>query len=417
MSWNSSKPPAEPGSKQPPASRTVALAAVVPPDNSGKTAFLISCGVMIGLVAVMAAMCAFFNVLGSFAAKPAISLIGAINAVVLAIPYFLVILWIDRNEKEPPHLIASAFLWGAIMATMISCIVNTLFGIVVGSIIQNAAISGQLTASISAPFIEELTKGAALWVIFLFFKKDFDNVMDGIVYGAVVGLGFAAFENFMYYVGTQNIQQTFLLTMMRGVLGSVGSHACYTAICGIGFGLFRVMRSGVIRWLMPPLFLGAAMFMHFAWNTFVGLFFPSNYVPGSIIEEILVIITSMGSAVFILQLPFVFFVGIVTIFALRHERKLIEQYLASETAPVLRPGELSTLVPARRRSWHNLKLLLTGQLSQWWERRRRQRLLIRLAFEKWHMDNEAKLGQQVQGHYHAERILTLRRTLSSKDMN
>ncbi len=400
------------GGKRPPPGRTVALANVVPPDNSGRTMFLASCGVLILMMGGLAAACAFMNVFGSFAEKPMISFVSAFNAVVLAIPYFMVILWMDRNEKEPPHLIASAFLWGAIMSTMISCVVNTLFGAIAQGVIGDPAAAGQLTASISAPFIEELTKGAALWVIFLFFKKDFDNVMDGIVYGALVGLGFAAFENFMYYARTDTLLSTFVLTMMRGVIGSVGSHACYTALTGIGFGLFRVMRKGALRWAMPPLFLGLSMFTHFAWNTFVGFFFPSNYTPGGIIQELAMIITSMGSAVFILQLPFVVFVLIVTAVSLRHERKLIEQYLSTEVAPVLMPGELQRLVPARRRSWHSFKLLATFRLGEWFKTRKRNRKLIRLAFEKWHMDQEAKLDQKIQGHYHAERVLGLRKELA-----
>ncbi len=399
--------PSPGGSKRPPPGRTVALAAVVPPDNTGHKAFLVSCGIMILIGAVAASGCAFFIVGESFASKPGLALLSAFNAVALAIPYFFVILWLDRNEKEPPHLIASAFLWGAVMATAISCVVNTLFGSIAQGIIGDAAVSGQLTASISAPFIEELTKGAALLVIYLFFRKDFDNVMDGIVYGAIVGLGFAAFENFMYYVRTDNIAQALALTWMRGVVGSIGSHACYTAITGVGLGLFRVMRKGPLRYIFPPMAIGLAMFVHFAWNTFVGAFIAQGEGAAK------VLLVSLPSAVIVLQLPFVFFVVVVSFFSLRHERKLIERYLSTETAPVLMPGELQRLVPARRRAFHAFKLLLSFRMGAWWTARKRNRLLVRLAFEKWHMDEEARLDDKVEGHYHAERVIKLRRELTA----
>ncbi|HIF04269.1 MAG TPA: PrsW family intramembrane metalloprotease, partial [Candidatus Poseidoniales archaeon] len=48
---------------------------------------------------------------------------------------------------------------------------------------------------------------------------------------------------------------------MRGVVGSIGSHACYTAMTGVGFGLFRVMRKGYLRFIFPFAGLGLAMFI------------------------------------------------------------------------------------------------------------------------------------------------------------
>lgn len=401
-----STPPKRPKT-QPEGGRTVALAAIVPPDNSGQKVFLLSCGVMIGLAALIAASCALLNTSASFIEKPAISLVGALGAATLAVPYALVILWLDRNEKEPPHILASAFLWGAVMATMFSCVVNSLFGAIAQGVIGDAAVSHQLTASLSAPPTEEFTKGLALLAIFLFFRKDFDNVMDGITYGAITGLGFAAFENFMYYAGTNNLAETATLIFMRGVLsGMGGSHACYTAITGIGFGLFRVMRKGALRWAMPPLFLSFAIFTHFAWNTFVGL------IVGNEESAAMVLFVKMPLAVAVLQLPFLFMVFSVAFFSLRHEHKLIQKYLASEAPPILLPGELDALIPARRRTFAQLRRLLSFQWKDYARTRTRQRLLIRLAFEKWHMDQEALLNQNLEGHYHATRVIQLRQQLS-----
>ena len=377
------------------------LAEVVPPDNSGRKAFLLSCGLLIALLTIFSLGCVFViftdaTVTNFKEGKPEVLLLSLIAAPVLALPYFLVIMWLDRNEKEPPHLILSAFLWGAVIAVGISCVFNSYFGSIFG---------GQLTASFSAPFIEEVTKGAALLVIYLFFKKDFDNVMDGIVYGAVVGLGFAAVENFMYYSRTPDIDQATNLIILRGVIGSIGSHACYTALTGIGLGLFRVKRAGKLRYLFPIAGLMLAMFVHFAWNTFIGLFFIGAE------SDQMVLLVRMPIAVTVLQMPFVILVVLVSFFSLRHERKLIENYLSTETAPVLMPGELVGLVPARRRTIRSMKLFFTFKLAKWWRRKKRDRLLIRLAFEKWHMDQEAQLEDKVAGHYHAERVLSLRREL------
>ena len=46
-----------------------------------------------------------------------------------------------------------------------------------------------------APIIEESLKGLAVLLVFLLFRKEFDSILDGIVYAAITALGFAATEN------------------------------------------------------------------------------------------------------------------------------------------------------------------------------------------------------------------------------
>ena len=515
MNQNPPVPPPQQPRRRAPVGRTQVLADMTPPDDSSKKAFLMSCGVLIVLLFLMSIGCLMFNVIGGFISKPLIAGVGAICAVLLGVPYLLIILWLDRNEKEPPWLLATAFLWGAVISTMVSCVFNTSFGCVAQGVF--GPLGGLLTASFSAPFIEEITKGLALVAIFLFFKKEFDNVLDGIVYGAVVGLGFAVFENWLYYVQICNsVEDVFYLAFIRGVVAGVGSHACYTALFGIGIGLFRVMRSGGTRWLMPPLFLALAMFVHFSWNTFAGFFFPSGIddikastlkgrlvqtgwelqgqvkrynakkiskghyykasvradkalagdpqlkgtvrvfqmksdkgadkvvkkYPEAAIERdgrVVVVADLPDSdageqqllraalsptlaeiakgpiflpALFI-HIPFVLLVLVVSIVSLRHETRLIRTYLATEKAPVLHQGELDRLVPASRRGWHVMSLLLRFRFGDWWRRRQRNTLLIRLAFERWHMDSEDKADRKMDGHFHAKRVLELRTELSN----
>ncbi len=400
---------ADQSSPSPPAgknqSRTQALAALAPPDQTGRQTLMITCGTIIIFAAIFAFGCAFLNVLEGFVNKPSIAVVAAFNASIMVIPYAAIILWLDRNEKEPPALLITAFLWGAIMATGASCVVNTFFGSVTNAILMNPAASGQLTASIIAPFIEEITKGMALLVIWLFFRKEFDNVLDGIVYGAIVGLGFAGYENFIYYVRCETIYEVFQLTWLRGVVAGVGSHACYTALFGGALGLFRVMRKGAARWIFPPLGLGMAMFAHFAWNTFTGFFIRD----GASDAEVLLV--SVPLAALIIHIPFVLFILAVSGFALRHEKKIITGFLAEEKEPIIFEAERAFVLPPRR-TLHNFVLLLTLKWGSWWRRRKRNQLLVKLAFEKWHMDREHKLEQTEYGHYHATRILKLRKKLT-----
>ena len=74
-------------------------------------------------------------------------------------------------------------------------------------------------------------------------------------------------------------------------------------------------------------------------------------------------------------------------------------------------GEIDRLVPARRRLAHALVLLSRGQGREWARVRRRNRLLIQLAFERWHMDREELAGLEVQAGVHARRVTELRKRI------
>src|SRR5207237_10447130 len=49
-----------------------------------------------------------------------------------------------------------------------------------------------------AGILEELAKGLAVLMLFLIMRNEVDDVVDGIVYGAAVGLGFNLLESMSY---------------------------------------------------------------------------------------------------------------------------------------------------------------------------------------------------------------------------
>jgi RsiW-degrading membrane proteinase PrsW (M82 family) len=320
---------------------------------------------------------------------PLMTAFAFVLATSTALPYCALLLWFDRNEQEPVLLVLTAFMWGAVVATAVSLVVNTAFGAAMMGVTGDAWLSGQLTASFSAPFIEELTKGAAVMFLFLLFRRDFDNVLDGMLYGALVGLGFAWFENVLYYVraGEGGVTEMLKLTYLRGFLNGISSHVAYTGLTGLGFGLVRVMRKGVLRWAFVPLFWGMAMFAHFMWNTFVG---PLIYATGATSETV-VYLVSLPIAVLVLQSPFVLLLLGVALLVWRHERRLIVKYLDAEPDHVVHPDEVRTLVPARRRAWNSARRFLSHGPLTWWRYRGINSDLIKLAFVKWHHDRDDEI--------------------------
>ena len=173
------------------------------------------------------------------------------------IPAFLCaafVYWIDRYEKEPKILLGVAFFWGAVVATagalVSQLILQGTFAIATGS--ESAAELAGTT--LFAPLTEESLKGFAVLLVFLFFRREFDSVLDGLVYAGVVALGFAATEDTLYLFSeaTENgIEGMMGLWVLRVVLGIWG-HPFYTAWMGLGLAASRLSRSPLVRWLAPP---------------------------------------------------------------------------------------------------------------------------------------------------------------------
>ncbi|MEZ4499997.1 MAG: PrsW family glutamic-type intramembrane protease, partial [Thermomicrobiales bacterium] len=116
--------------------------------------------------------------------------IATVAAVVPAIVYVLAILSFDRYEQEPLRAIAYAFSWGATGAVLFSVVAEGVFaGITTAAAGEDAA--GALTLIVGAPLIEESFKGLALLILLRTYRHELNSVLDGLVYGAVIGIGFA----------------------------------------------------------------------------------------------------------------------------------------------------------------------------------------------------------------------------------
>lgn len=174
------------------------------------------------------------------------------------------LLWLDRLEAEPVPQLVFAFGWGAVVATFVALVVNSY------SLTVLTRYGGSVsTASVLvAPWVEETAKGLAVLLVLLWRRREFDGVVDGIVYGGLAGLGFAFTENVLYLGrslqqdGTTGLAVTFVL---RGLFGPF-AHPLFTMATGVGLGVAsRTTR----RWLRvgaPLLGLLVAVALHGLWN-------------------------------------------------------------------------------------------------------------------------------------------------------
>ena len=143
--------------------------------------------------------------------------------------------------------------WGAIAACGIAATVNTGVEAVAGAF-GGKEFAEAIGACVSAPIVEEGMKGLAVLGVFYFLRREFDGVVDGVIYATFAALGFAAVENVIYYsnamradAGGEALAATFLL---RGVLAPWG-HPLYTSMTGIGFGIARETSKPWLKWVAP----------------------------------------------------------------------------------------------------------------------------------------------------------------------
>lgn len=329
----------------------------------------------VGALLAVAAVCAFV-----FFGLLTLLLIGGFNTGLrglafgmllgtLPVPiYASLALWLDRYEKEPVWMLLAAFAWGATIAVFFSFIINSVNGAIVSSFAGVAA--GDFFASVvSAPIVEESAKGLALLVLFLWKRSEFDGVVDGVVYAAMVGLGFAMVENFSYYgvaLVDGGVEGGVAVFILRGVLTPF-NHPLFTAMFGIGLGLARESGRGWVKVVAPVVGLLAAMVLHALWN---GL---SYVAPGLV-----------GLAVMVVFLVFPAVLGVLAmvLISLRREGRIVREQLRPELdSGVISAEEYRTLGSIRGRLASTARAFFKGP-SRWWTRRRFNQTASELAFHR-----------------------------------
>jgi len=184
---------------------------------------------------------------------------------VLPLPLLLAgVLALDRLEPEPPDALVVAFLWGAGVSVLVAMGINT-----AGLTLLWTPLLGQeegfvVTAVLTAPVVEETLKALVLVGMLGFRRHELNGPTDGIIYGSMVGLGFATVENVHYYTtaGPEGLAVTFLA---RGLLSPLVHPLC-TSLTGIGVATAALAPRGRPR--VRPVLLGllAAMTYHALWN-------------------------------------------------------------------------------------------------------------------------------------------------------
>lgn len=197
---------------------------------------------------------------------------------IYAVPMALLIRWLDLYEREPLSLVIAAFLWGAVAATSLSALGNTGWALVILNVF-GPEFTNKWVAALTAPWVEELMKGVGVVLIYLIARREIDDVLDGFVYGALVGLGFTVVEDVFYFIGVFGGETSGILIgfYLRVIASGLYGHVLYTGLVGMGIAYFvrhRHDRSMGQRLGVGVGLFALAMFAHFLWNSPLLDFFP-----------------------------------------------------------------------------------------------------------------------------------------------
>jgi RsiW-degrading membrane proteinase PrsW (M82 family) len=275
----------------------------------------------------------------------------------LPLPLYIgAVLWLDRFEPEPRYMLAIAFLWGASVAVVVSGVVNGL---------MDAAVGQGWTSMASAPVVEEALKAAILVRFYIARKDEFDGAVDGVIYAAMAGLGFAFAENIDYY--GRALQQggaagLAVIFTLRGMIAPF-SHPLFTSLTGLGLGVARQSSSRAVRAVAPAVGFVGAVALHALWNAgaSAGLFFFVVY--GLVMLPALAVLLAIVAV------------------ALKFEGRVIQAQLAPEAATgLLTAEEYARLCSVRGRLHASVAALRQGGLAAWRARHAFHRAASELAF-------------------------------------
>ncbi len=282
----------------------------------------------------------------------------------MAIVPFLAIRFLDRRERESPWLLAIAFLWGALIATGLALPLNsTILRLTARWVEANSWVKETLGseatmligAPIAGPLVEELTKGLGVLALFFLIRAEFDNVRDGFVYGATVGLGFTWLESALYV--SQNYAQFGfapwgLQLGARYALFGLSGHAMFTGIFGAMLGFARQSHRVLLRWVAPPAGLLIAIAAHatnnvlallaVAWETSQGKPPPEAPVAP---PDVGLFKAWLGASIanLVVFLPFVLLVGFLLWRSGRYEREVICEELEGEVGRSIAPEDIPAI--------------------------------------------------------------------------
>jgi RsiW-degrading membrane proteinase PrsW (M82 family) len=174
-------------------------------------------------------------------------------AIVPALIWLFAFLQQDRLEPEPKRYVFGVFILGALLAQAVGQpLIRDFFGI--QNWASGNALVNILASILIAGFIQEFLKYAAVRYT-VFYSGEFDERVDGIIYGAAAGLGYATMLNVQYIISNGGVDLG--IGVMR-VATTALAQASFAGVVGYFLGIAKFERKGPL-WLPLGLTLAAVL--------------------------------------------------------------------------------------------------------------------------------------------------------------
>lgn len=186
----------------------------------------------------------------------------------------------DKHEREPLGLLLLSFFYGAL-----SVIVTLLISMPLEVILINKQSAAELFADafFKVALVEEFSK--FIFIRFILFRnKNFNEPFDGIVYAAMVGMGFATLENILY------VYQFGIPTGIMRMFTAVPAHACFAILMGYYLGRAKFTPHRKLYYSLLAL-ISATVF-HGLYDYFLFITFVPGIWIGAAISLIVMLILS-----------------------------------------------------------------------------------------------------------------------------
>lgn len=305
-----------------------------------------------------------------WAALPAVAVLSAIW-------------WLDRYEREPIRLVGIALGIGALAAPILAVLVEGLFD--VRSSMTGQGLVPESELGIATPMIEEIVRGLAVLGVMLLVRHEIDTLLDGVVYGAVIGTGFGLTANFVSILSTPALEGDTTPSLFFAAVAGM-NHAFYGAVIGLVVAAARGWPQGMA--------LGAALGIVAA----AGFHALHDYLPwwaASPADDV----TSNALGALLADVPNLLgmlALGVIAVWTTGREKVILARELREEVDNgVVSPRDYATVTRPLRRVWILTATLFGNGDDAWRLHRQLYALETDLAFRKYHRAQNVSRGTRL----------------------
>ncbi len=264
---------------------------------------------------------------------------AVVTSGLFAAAFLLWLRWADRWERTPPALAIAAFAGGGLAAPFGIAIVGNAAVMSLYSKLFGQAFATDWQAGLTAPFVEETSKGAVFLLLMGLAPVVIRTVSDGLIVGAYVGLGFQILEDLLYaqneafaQFGAHQADAVLHVFVLRAVTG-IPSHALYTALFGAGLVYVLGTPAQPRRRGRGMALMAAAVVLHGVWDSAAAI--------GGATYSVLILLATLISCLLALR--------VAVRWAGRRERHFMRDIMAPEVdAGTITGAELDALTGHRK---------------------------------------------------------------------